>query len=159
MTLDKAEKAYVIAIRFYINDTPELNVLLGEEESSDEKIKLALNMALSDILMACPWRASYTAANFPYFYLLMIGAIAQLLRSAGLLQTRNQLKYQAGGLSVQIWDKGRDYSAWSNSFMQEYELKKRLFVEQTNYSRALGYAPAGLHSEYVLASFDLPILY
>lgn len=154
--MSTTKEAYRNAIRFYVNDSATTNVLIGAEESTDAKIDLAIDMVLSDFNMSIPWGGGYDYSSFPDFSLMIIGATIQLLRSAGILHSRNSLNYSAGGLSVQIWNKAKDYMAWINSLNQEYQANKRSIITKMNISRALDQAPMGLHTEYFLAGFRLP---
>lgn len=151
-------RSYVNAIRFYINDYPTTNALLGEEESGDGKIMLAINMTLDDFNTSCPWSANYTVDNFPSFSLLIEGAVIHLLRSAGILQSRNHLNYSAGGLSVGIWDKAKDYLMWMRDLQQKYEMEKASLIRRLNIAKAMRRLPQGVNSDYYLMGFDAEYL-
>lgn len=150
-TEDQARQEFRRLLRLFLNDTPELNRLIRKYESSDEKLNLATMMALSDFNDTPPLLNNYTVSNFPSLYLLMYGATINVLRSAGLLQSRNELAYSSGGVSVRIFDKTQLYQSWIAQFMAEYEMKKRNFKISLNINGALG--GGGIQSEYSLLNY------
>lgn len=132
-------------LRLFLNDTPELNRLIRKQESSDEKLDLAIMLTIDDYNMTPPPLGVVSIANFPSLWLLIYGATIQVLRSAGLLQSRNDLVYSSGGVSVRLWDKTASYQSWINSFVQEYEAKKKNFKISMN---VMGSLATGIISEY-----------
>lgn len=132
-------------LRLFLNDTPELNRLIRRQESTDDKLDLALVLAIDDYCITPPLLGQLSIENFPSPWLLLYGATIQVLRSAGLLQSRNELMYQAGNVSVRIFDKTGLYQSWIATFMQDYERKKQAFKIAQNIAGALG---DGVRSEY-----------
>lgn len=156
MTATSREQQLISIIRFYLNDYPETNILLGEEESSDSKIQLAMYMTMDEFNMQDPTGANYTADNFPSVSLLVKGSVIHLLRSAGILHSRNSLNYTAGGLSVQIWSKAKDYLTWIQSLQAEYIQMTNDLIKRLNLARAMRKMPYGLHSDFWLTSYIAP---
>lgn len=134
-------------LRLFLNDTPELNRLIRREESTDEKLDLAIRLALDDYTITPPNLGTTTILNYPSLYLLIYGATIQTLRSAGLLQSRNELVYSSGGVSVRIFDKTQLYQSWIVQFVAEYEQKKQNQKISQNIQASLG---AGVDSEYAV---------
>jgi hypothetical protein len=132
-------------LRLFLNDTPELNRLIRKQESTDEKLDLAILLAIDDYNITSPPLGAVSVENFPSVWLLLYGATIQVLRSAGLLQSRNELVYQAGNVSVRIFDKTQLYQSWIAQFMADYERKKQNFKISQNIACALG---DGVQSEY-----------
>src|SRR5579859_3679029 len=132
-------------LRLFLNDTPELNRLIRRQESTDEKLDLAILLAIDDYNITPPPLGPVSVENFPSMWLLLYGAAIQVLRSAGLLQSRNELVYQAGNVSVRIFDKTAAYQSWIAQFAAEYERKKLNFKIAENISSALA---GGVQSEY-----------
>ena len=132
-------------LRLFLNDTPELNRLIRKQESTDEKLDLAILLAIDDYNITPPPLGRVSVENFPSIWLLLYGATVQVLRSAGLLQARNELVYQAGNVSVRIFDKTALYQSWITQFMQPYERMKHDFKISQNIASALG---GGVQSEY-----------
>ena len=132
-------------LRLFLNDTPELNRLIRRQESTAEKLDLAILLAIDDYNITMPPLGNSNIGTFPSIWLLIYGATIQVLRSAGLLQSRNDLAYSSGGVSVRLWDKTQNYQSWIMQFVQEYENKKKNFKISLNVNGALA---AGVVSEY-----------
>src|SRR6056300_168271 len=96
---------FVTQVRQYLRDFPELNRLIDGEESSDRMIAWAAIDALDDINNTPPLIGAYTIDSFPYRSLLLRGTVIAVLESVGLLQTRNQINYNDGGIQVSASDK------------------------------------------------------
>lgn len=137
-------------LRLFLNDTPELNRLIRVQESTDEKLDLALLLTVDDYNVTPPLLGTSQVANFPSLYLLIYGAAIQVLRSAGLLQSRNELAYSSGGVSVRIFDKTQLYQSWIAQFVAEYERKKQNFKISVNINAALA---GGVSSEYSILNY------
>jgi hypothetical protein len=137
---DKARKY----LRLFLQDTPQLNRLIGKEESNAELLDFALEMAISDWNSTMPPLPSVGMANFPSLYLLMHGAVIQVMKTQGLYQSRNELNYSAGGSSFLRANKTNYYMAWMTNFANEYEMKKKNLKLAQNIARGWG----GVNSEY-----------
>ena len=107
-------------------------------------------MALDDYNITAPILQKYVLSNFPSLYLMIYGATIQVLRSAGILQSRNELAYSSGGVSVRIFDKTQLYQSWITQFVAEYETKKSNFKIAENINSSLA---AGVESEYSLLDY------
>lgn len=138
--MEKAKKY----LRLFLRDTPELNRLIRKEESDDEMLMFALDMAIDDWNTTTPVIGNYNISNFPSLYLLMHGAAIQVLKSQGLHQARNELNYQTGGSSFVRSNKTNYYQSWLVNFSNEYEMKKRNLKIYQNVTRGWG----GVNSEY-----------
>ena len=132
-------------LRLFLNDTPELNRLIRKQGSDDEHLDLAIMLAIDDYNMTTPPLGNVYIENFPSVWLLLYGATIQVLRSCGLLQSRNELMYQSGNVSVRIFDKTQLYQTWINQFAQDYEGKKHNYKIALNINGALS---GGIQSEY-----------
>lgn len=137
-------------LRLFLNDTPELNRLIRRQESTPEKLDLAIRLAIDDYNITTPLLGNVTVVNHPSLYLLIYGSAIQSLRSAGLLQSRNELVYSSGGVSVRIFDKTQLYQSWIAQFVAEYERKKQNFKIALNIDNALA---AGVASEYAILNY------
>ena len=137
-------------LRLFLNDTPELNRLIRRQESTDEKLDLALLLAIDNYNITPPLLGDVTVANFPSIFLLIYGASIQVLRSAGLLQSRNELVYSSGGVSVRIFDKTQLYQSWIAQFVAEYERKIANFKVAANINQSLA---SGVSSEYAILNY------
>ena len=102
--------------------------------------------ALDDFNNTPPLIGHYTVGTFPYRSLLIRGSVITVLESVGLLQTRNQLQFSDGGISVGVSDKAPMIMQWLNMFKSSYEMKKN------NYKRAMNIESA-LTGESILSDY------
>lgn len=137
-------------VRIYMRDFSANNRLITGEETDDMMLDLARELALEDYNTTPPI-SNYSLNNMPSMSLLLQGTVIQVLQSAGLLQSRNRLNYNDGGISVAISDKAGDYQSWIASFLNIYERKKRELKISINITGAYGFVP----SEYSFSNFDL----
>ena len=138
-------------LRMFLNDTAELNRLIRQEESNSDKLDLAIRLTIDDWNITPPFLGVETITSFPSIYLLIHGAAIQTLKSAGILQSRNQLEYSSGGITVRTFDKTQLYQSWILQFYQDYERKKADYKKSANIEGAWGAGPGGggVHSEYL----------
>ena len=131
-------------LRLFLRDTAALNRLIRKEESDDELLQFALDMAIDDWNCTAPMIGNTNISNFPSLYLLMHAAVIQILKTQGLYQARNELNYNAGGSSFVRANKSNYYQSWMINFANEYEMKKRNMKIFQNVARGWG----GASSEY-----------
>lgn len=136
-------------VRDFIRDTPNLNALLDGVETSDTLIDFSMELALDDWNTSPPLIGNSTVDTHPSQSMLLLATILWILKSAGLLQSRNQLDYASGGITVASSNKTPLYQSWINIMMQEYEAKKANLKKALNAEQAYG----GIHSEYVQINF------
>lgn len=137
-------------LRLFLNDTPELNRLIRQQETDDPHLDLAIALGVDDFNITSPLLSTYRVETFPSLYMLIYGATIQVLRSAGILQSRNELAYSSGGVSVRIFDKTQNYMAWIAQFVAEYERKKSNYKISLNVMNALA---GGIPSEYAMLNY------
>ena len=125
-------------VRIFMRDQAAFNALLFGEETDDDTIDLCIDMTLDDFMWTTPQIGGYTLDNFPSFYLLIIGTVINVLRSAGILQSRNNLNYSDGGITVASSDKTPLYQSWIDRFYRDYEEKKKKLKMQLNAQKAYG---------------------
>lgn len=152
---------FIGQVRDYLRDHPQFNALqLNDFETSDSVISLCADLAADDFSNSPPLIGRHTVESMPYLYLLFIGTVLQVLRSAGLMQARNNLNYSDGGLTVATSDKSPIYKAWADTYYAEYEQKKRTLKISLNAASAYGgvsseYRNLGAYGQYLgLASMD-----
>jgi len=151
-----ANKAEAITkTRAFIRDVPALNALLDGVETGDTLIDFSIELALDDFNTSPPLIGNFPIETHPSQSLVLMATIIWILKSAGLLQSRNQLDYSAGGLTVASSNKTPLYQSWINIFMQEYEAKKANLKKSINAEAAYG----GVHSEYVQINFGGNLLF
>ena len=101
---------YVEALRAFIKDHDYLNRLLNfKEENNDDELKLYLNMANSFLETMPPFivRPDPLNPNFPFFSLVIHQATIEALISNSIVQARNDLTYNNGGITVKVDDGNR----------------------------------------------------
>lgn len=135
-------------IRRYMRDSPQLNRLIAGVENSNEDIMLALDMCISDFDNTPPFIGRSDFQNPPPFHLLIIGCVIQLLQSKGLLESRNSIAFNDGGISIGA-DKDQRTQTWLSHFVNKYEVDKSKFKIAKNIEAAWGNS---LSSEYVLVN-------
>ena len=136
---------FVNQVRLFLRDYPELNRLIAGVENSNRQIVWAVMDALDDYNNATPPFTHFSVSNFPSRHLLLRGTVISLLESVGLLQTRNQLSFNDGGITVGINDKTPYIQNWLQLFRQSYEEKKLKLKIAYNIESAWG---GGVFSEY-----------
>ena len=137
-------------LRLFLRDTPQLNRLIRKEESDNELLDFALEMTISDWNSTSPHIDRIDIQNFPSLYLLMHGAVIQILKSQGIYQARNELTYQAGGSSFMRFNKSSYYMNWMINLSNDYEIKKRNMKIAKNITGGWG----GVASEYDRIGFN-----
>lgn len=151
---------FIGQVRDYMRDFPEYNALVDGEETSDGLINLCADLAADDFSSTMPPIGNFTVESHPSLYILLLGTVIQILRSAGILQARNNLNYSDGGLTVATSDKAQMYQAYAQWLMQEYEHKKRNLKISLNAAGGWGgiqseYSWVGAYGQYIgLASID-----
>lgn len=143
---------FVSQVRQYLRDYPELNRLIDGEETSDRMIAWSVIDALDDINNTPPLIGTFTVETFPYRHLLMRGTVLAVLESVGLLQTRNQISYSDGGISVNASDKAPMIMNWINMLRGQYEQKKQQYKIAVNISEAFD-GDAVLSDYYFLGGY------
>lgn len=148
-TQDAVAAGFLIKCRNYIRDIPALNALLDGVETTDTLIEFCLDLALDDFNTSPPLIGNFQLASHPSQSLVLIGTILWILKSSGIQQSRNQLDYASGGITVAVSNKTPLYQSWINILMQEYEAKKANLKKAINAEQAYG----GVSSEYVQINF------
>jgi hypothetical protein len=131
-------------VRSFMRDYPELNRLIAGTESSNRQIVWAIMDTLDDFNTEPPF-TNFSMTTFPSMSLLIRGVVCSLLESIGLLQTRNHLSFNDGGLQVGVNDKTPFIQAWLQLFRNSYEDKKKKIKVAYNIESAWG---GGVGSEY-----------
>ena len=99
---------YVINLRGFLKDYDINNRLLKfMEENDDSFLKLYLDMALGFFSTMPPLVSSFSYATFPIPSLLIHQATMECLISNQIVQARNDLTYNNGGITVKVDDRDR----------------------------------------------------
>ena len=120
---------YRNGLRDFLKDYEEFNrILKFEEENADDKLDLYLNMAVGFLNSIPPPVAVYSVESFPMPAALLHRAAIECLISNSILQSRNELSYNNGGISVKFPDGNRYSNAIQmllNIFNQEIEMLRQ----------------------------------
>lgn len=102
------EKKYIEGLRIFLRDFSEKNrILKFNVESDDISLSLFLNMALGMLNNLPPNVLQWGMGDFPIPALLIHQAVIEALVSASILQARNEITYNNGGISVKFQDGNR----------------------------------------------------
>jgi aryl carrier-like protein len=135
--------------RAFIRDNPNTNALLDGYETDDTLIGFCVDLAMDDFNSTPPLIGNYELVTHPSQSLILICTVLWILKSAGLMQSRNQLDYASGGITIATSNKTPLYQSWINLLMQEYEAKKANLKKAINAEQAYG----GIGSEYTQVNF------
>lgn len=143
-------QAFVQLVRLFLRDHAELNRLVAGEESTDRQIMWAVIDALADF-NGTPHLTGYTLEELleqGQQNLLLRMTVISVLESVGMLQTRNQLNYSNGGITVGVNDKTPMLMNWLQYFRATTDQMKQRVKVALNINQILGANSVGVHSEY-----------
>lgn len=141
--------SFVQSVRFYLRDYPDLNRIVKGEEHSNRMIAFAIMDFLSDFAGTPPFLGYFTIEDLCRMHMqafALRGTVITLLQSVGMLQTRNQLTFSDGGISVGVSDKSPLLMQWIRDFQNKYEQQKTQIKISLNIAQLFG--TSGVHSEY-----------
>lgn len=117
------KQQYEEAVWDFIRDKEPLNKLLDfEKETGRQVLGLYVEMAM-DWFNTDPPQTGFSYEDFPSKTLLIYGSIIQLLIGNGILQSRNRLNYNDGGITVAVSDKAGDYRGWIELILRQYQVR------------------------------------
>lgn len=142
--------SFIIMLRAFLRDYPELNELIEGEETSDRMLLMAAGLALVRYNGTPPASSLSLEGVFQQNHqdVLLMMAVVYVLESALLLQARNQINYSTGGTTVGVNDKAPLYMKMLDYFrsISDQDLKQRKI--SLNIMSILD--GVGVHSEYAL---------
>lgn len=141
--------AFVQSVRYFLRDYPELNRIIKGEEHSNRMIAYAVMDFLSDFAGTPPFLGYFTIEDLCNMHMQSFatrGTCITLLQSVAMLQTRNQLTFSDGGISVGISDKSPLLMQWVRDFQNKYEQQKSQIKIALNIAQLFG--NSGVHAEY-----------
>ena len=145
----KAVEWFIKKIRTRLLDKADLNTLIGTEEIGKEEIASAIEDTVNDWNDIDPPGFTRTIWDHPDQEALIIGTMSKLLLSGAVLHWRNQLQYNAGGLTVDTHSMGPHYERMGNQYKAQFEQRTDMKKRQMNVS-ALLTKRSGLGSDYGL---------
>lgn len=99
---------------------PDANELLLTYEFDDTEIAFAIMRPVDEWNEALPPVKTYTAATFPYREHWRKATIGYLMRTAGRKYLRDDLQYNAGGLSIDDRKKHETYNRLATELINEW---------------------------------------
>jgi hypothetical protein len=128
-------------IRHHLQDFPDKNFLLDEEEFTDKQLEVAFRLAVSAFNDFPPTHISYTGGtiNQRFADILLEGMLARLYRGKALEQLRNQLDFQDGGAAGSIDNKGQFYDQIAERFSQNFERRALAVKKFINLNDGFGH--------------------
>jgi len=133
-------------VRIMMRDIESKNLLEDGVQFSDDSLYVYIKQAIRDINRTPP-TTSYDIETISDLLLVSQGTIIFALRSEGLLQMRNQLSYNDGGVSIDPNNKTGMYQSWAQNLYQEYERDKKEF-KRTVLARRSGAGFIGISSQF-----------
>ena len=109
-------------VRIWLRDNdPSANLLLDDFEYTPEEIRTCMTLAVDYWNEQPPNLGNLTLEKFQYRSALLRGTCANLLFMAAHRFRRNDLKYQAGGMTIADQDKYQQYDAAGQRLWDEYK--------------------------------------
>lgn len=124
-------------LRLFLGDSPETNQLIAGFELSDDKLRLALELAVDEFNTTTPV-TSYSISQFPSLKVLLHAGAVQALIMAGIIADRNYLQFADGGLSEVLGDRGQRYQAWIAQLVASYKQAAEAIKIQINMEEGWG---------------------
>lgn len=95
-------------VRDYLQDYPEVNLLLDTSEFGNGNIQLCISLAMDEFNTIPPF-TSYNLETFMSKSILLQGTLWQLFQGRAAVAVRNTLSYTDGGLQIPIEEKYEMY--------------------------------------------------
>ena len=127
-------------IRVHIQDFPEKNFLLDEEEFSDEQLEMGIRAAISGFNSIPPVHLQINTRNMTQALkdIMLEGVLAHVYRGKSLQHFRNQLNFQDGGAAGSIDDKGQFYQGLASQMQSNFENRVANFKRFQNMDDGFG---------------------
>lgn len=127
-------------VRVYLRDSEAVNALIEGAETSGAMIDLGIDLTIDNFNKTPPPVGTFDYDGFPSFELLLNGTLTHVLKSAGFLQSRNELNFVDGGIQINSSDKTAHYMNWIKLIREEYETQKRHIKKNLNLEACYGSA-------------------
>lgn len=115
-------ETYIKRIRLHLKDFAERNQLIDGEESTDAQIEEAITSVYNHCVIAPPKKMDIPLLDMTKFMWFKFGVIAQLLDAEALLNIRNTLPYQDGGVQIDENYKAGPYSTYAMNLFSKFEM-------------------------------------
>lgn len=136
-TMEEQEMAETILakVRRTVSDNDKLkNVFdLFEYTYSDEDILGFIKDAMDDINSGYP-RSAYTIVSLGDPTMIENGAIVRALLAKGMLHVKNSVPINDQGVQINVYDKGPNFQAWAQFYVQEFQTAKQNLKSALHYN-------------------------
>ncbi len=142
--------AHIQAVRLFMRDFAQFNLMTDGEENSDRMIAWATLDFLSDFNGTPPFTMMrlQDVYNRQLQALAVRGTVITLLQSINLLMIRNYLPFSDGGISVPMNDKAPLIASTLQLLQSAYEQNKRMVKTAMNVELLMDTGPSGVLSDY-----------
>lgn len=107
----------IAKVRTYLRDHDSLRVLLESEESTNDEIELAVDMALSDLNAEPPLTKTWTWDDYPLSAIIM-ASVGEVLLSVSIASTANRLPYSDGNVgNIDIESKAPQFAQMGQFYL------------------------------------------
>lgn len=147
-----------VALRRYLSDTPQLNVLDNQPETNDDELVDYIKNALTSINMDFNPQTLWALSDVVVepgesgkisWSTLKLGAILEYLTAKGILAARNTLTYSdAGGVTVTDMDRWGRYINYYNVLIRTFVDGVRVAKIRENINRAYSGLDSPLGYDY-----------
>lgn len=145
--INKTREQLIPLLRTFLGDTPEDNKLIPDQELSDDKLGLALDMALDEYNHTPPFE-EVTFVGFPSLTLILQGGAIHALVMAGMVNSRNFLNFSDGGVQEVVSDKAAAYQSWIANIVGSYREGALSLKTALNMERNFGVIPSPYGNVY-----------
>lgn len=125
-------------VKLFLNDFPNTNKLLMEEEFTPERIQSAIRFVVNEWNETVPILSSYTPETFPYRNTLLYGVCSWLYAGQAISQERNHLTYSSGGVTIDDDNKSNPYLAFSQFMENKFKQNMKELKQSENLKGAWG---------------------
>jgi len=127
-------------IREHLQDRPDRNFLLDEEEFTDKQIEIGFKSAVDAFNSFPPAHVQYSGGlgNPRFRDIVLEGTLSRMYRGKYLQHFRNQLDFQDGGAAGSIDNKGQFYQQASELMWQNFERRSKDIKRYININQAFG---------------------
>lgn len=151
---DSNQMLSVAEIRMSMRDVdPESNFLIDELDFKTNEIALMIRRAVDYWNETPPPVAYYRPTTFPWRYHLSLGVIGLLHEMAANFKMRNNLDYQAGGVTVQDTIKWQQYANIGTRLWDEYRKWARQKKYQLNIEGGYMQLNSGYQRQFYYAGY------
>ena len=127
-------------IREHLQDKPNRNYLLDEEEFTSGEIDIGFKAAISGFNSIAPTSITIDikSINDTIKDIILEGILARIYRGKSLQHFRNELSFQDGGASGSIDNKGQFYQQIATQMWADFERRSKEYKIFTNLDEGYG---------------------